>query len=390
MKLRHALFTAAAAAVISLPVHAQDEDPTPTQILLDQTPLGEPLRDARIVIGGLVQGGVTFGLDDPDGDEIVGRIFDFENQDPTLHQLMLFIERSVDTETQFDIGGRIEMIWGGDGRFTPSNGLLDDNGDEDNDEQFDITQIYLEVVLIAGDNALTAKVGKFITPLGYETVDPSQNAFYSHNLLFNLVPYSHTGVLLNWQASEKMQLFGGVSRGWDQSLEDNNDALDVIGGITYECSENTSSTISFTTGPEYADDNSHYKTAINLYVTHQYSDQLALAAEATYVYDSNQGQDGDAANTYGVCGYAILTLTDMVSVQGRAEWLNDTELAGGFDCNLYEATIGLDIRPFANDRIGRKLRIRPEFRADYAEHAIFDGGDDHLQMTAAIDALFTF
>jgi len=387
MRTHHLLTAAVAAASLALVSPVQAE----TRVLqtLIETRLLEDNKasDIGIEYGGWIQGSVTYAFDKSNGD-IETRVFDFEDQDPTLNQVAFFVDKQLDTEKSFDIGGRLEMIWGGDARFTASNGLFDD--DEDTQEQFDLTQLYVDLVLIPGENSLTLRAGKFITPLGYELVNPEANAFYSHNLLFLLVPYSHTGVLLTYQASENLSVFGGISRGWDQSLEDNNDAIDFIGGGTFAFSEATEAILSFTTGPEYADDNSHYKTAINLILSHQLSDQIFIAGEATYIYDSNQGQNGDAANTYGVGAWIGYTLTDEVTLNGRASWLNDTSRVDGFDTNVYEATVGVDIRPFVSDEIGKGLRFRPELRGDYAQDSIFDDGDDNLQFTAAIDAIFSY
>ena len=40
------------------------------------------------------------------------------------------------------------------------------------------------------------KVGQYPTPLGYETIDPSTNPFYSHSYIFQFgLPFKHTGAL---------------------------------------------------------------------------------------------------------------------------------------------------------------------------------------------------
>ena len=57
---------------------------------------------------------------------------------------------------------------------------------------------------------------------------------------------------------------------------------------------------------------------------------------------------------------------------------------------VYEGTIGLAIKPMPHDNLGSNLVLRPELRYDYSDQGIFDGGTDNYQVTAAIDAIFTF
>lgn len=75
---------------------------------------------------------------------------------------------------------------------------------------------------------------------------------------------------------------------------------------------------------------------------------------------------------------------------GRLEWFNDTSRVDGFDCNIYAATFGVNVTPFPDDAIGQFFKLRPEIRYDYATEAIFNGGEDHNLLTAAIEGVFTF
>ena len=46
------------------------------------------------------------------------------------------------------------------------------------------------------DGGIDLKVGQYPTPLGYETIDPSTNPFYSHSYIFQFgLPFKHTGAL---------------------------------------------------------------------------------------------------------------------------------------------------------------------------------------------------
>ena len=77
----------------------------------------------------------------------------------------------------------------------------------------------------------------------------------------------------------------------------------------------------------------------------------------------------------------------------RLEWYRDA--AKGFStgapgrANVFEATVGVAITPFRNDKFLSKLLFRPEIRYDYSNHSVFNRGDKD-QFTFSVDALFTF
>ena len=63
------------------------------------------------------------------------------------------------------------------------------------ENQFDVHQAYLDFALPVG-SGLDIRVGKFVTLLGYELINPTQNALFSHSYLFGFaIPLTQTGVL---------------------------------------------------------------------------------------------------------------------------------------------------------------------------------------------------
>src|SRR5687768_9970210 len=98
----------------------------PLMQLLERHDLAGPLDDARIRVFGHVEGGYTFNPDDPAGDLNVGRVFDAEANQFVFNQLDLAVERTVNpSRTEWDVGGRVEFLYGGDARFIHSNGMFD-------------------------------------------------------------------------------------------------------------------------------------------------------------------------------------------------------------------------------------------------------------------------
>src|SRR5579864_8419361 len=53
--------------------------PKPLMMGLEKTPIGKPLEDAGITLGGYVEGGYTVSFSRPPGDALAGRVFDTKN-----------------------------------------------------------------------------------------------------------------------------------------------------------------------------------------------------------------------------------------------------------------------------------------------------------------------
>src|SRR4051794_39551276 len=236
----------------------QPSSEKPLGMLLNKIGIGKPLSDAGITVGGFVEAGVTYNFDTPNSHVNVGRVFDFEDQDPTLHQVDLFIDKGVDpSKGKFDVGFHIEGIYGGDSRFIHSNGLdfygpgdATNGGQQFPDEQVDLVQAYATFGIPVG-KGLTITAGKFVTLLGQEYINSSLNQLYSRSFLFGFaIPFTHTGVLAKYNLTDKLSVTGGVTRGWEQSTKDSNEAIDGLGQLAYAVNDKLTLTLSVVSGPE--------------------------------------------------------------------------------------------------------------------------------------------
>jgi hypothetical protein len=149
------------------------------------------------------------------------------------------------------------------------------------------------------------------------------------------------------------------------------------------------------------DNNGAYRTAVDFVGSHQVTDRLTVLFDLVYGHQAAPSDlllfpgaaGSDAADWYGVAGYAVYRLDDRFSVAGRLEWFRDDE---GFvpvtavPQDLYEATLGLTITPMPADETWRNLKIRPEIRYDWSSEAFFDGLTKDNQFTAAVDLIFNF
>lgn len=363
---------------------------TPLMELLKAT----PLEKAGISVTGRVEGGFTYGANSPLDNTLTGRVFDSEHEDLTLNQAAIVIGRTVDT-SKFDVGGKMEWIYGADARFIHSLGLFDHLTGDGPENQWDLNQLYVDVSFGGG---WSARVGKFVALHGYETIDPTGNPLYSHSFLFDYaIPFTHTGVLVSHVVSPNLDYTFGVTRGWDTSLEDDNGTVDFLGQIHWKNEAgDTEAYLNVVTGADQPGDNDNWRTVVDLIVKRQLSKQLTLVINADYGYEANSAAtaEGSDAQWYGAAVYAINQVSPMLAVVARGEYFYDgdgarlTGAVGG--TGLYEATLGLNITPFPNDAIGKGLVIRPEIRADYSDKRFYDGGTDRFQLTAAIDAVFRF
>ena len=371
--------------------------------------MGDALRRARVEVSGYGEVGYTWNPDHDAGDEIFGRVFDNERGDHVqIDQLDLAVSRAaLRRRGQWDVGGKLEMIYGYDTFRFHSNGVnwygdcLDDAATSSL-LQFDLTQAYVDVNVPLG-TGLLVRLGKFVTPLGYETIQPTTSPLYSHSYLFGFAkPYTNTGILANYRPDEaaRWSLWGGVVRGWDQSLDDNNDAVSFLARVDYSPDERWEFRLGVITGPEgdacdcdCPVNNDIYRTVVDLVIGHDVSDRLRLAAEGLYGSDGAADANGNRADWYGAAGYATYAIDRRLTLNARLEWFHDgegTRLETGEDLDLVSATVGVTATPFPGNAVLSSLKLRPEVRFDHASKPEFDGGTRDHQVTLGIDALFTF
>ena len=385
----------------------------PLMSLLDQVGVADAFDRARLDLFGHVEGSYTRNADNPETGFNVGRVFDFEDDEPTLNQLDLNVQRLVGPDRpgnagagSFDVGGRVELLYGADARFIHAEGMFDHTDPEGGDtnditdgpeNQFDIPQAYVDVNVPVG-NGLRVRAGKF---LFFKQIDPNASVFYSHSFTFGAaLPFTLTGVTGYYEFTDALSLEAGVVRGWDDALEDENDAFTGVGRLRWRATDALNLSVAAITGPELPDDNHDHRTAVNFVASYRVSDNLTFLLDSIYGYQANAPGEG-ASDWYGAAVYGIYKVNDFVSAAARVEYYRDDEgfttgiaTAGpvfGFSSqSLYEATVGLTITPFAHDELGRNLKVRPEVRYDYSSEDFFDGFTEDDQVTFAVDAIFNF
>ena len=365
----------------------------PLMDLLDRAGLAKPLDDMGINLYGHVEAGYTWNFDDPDDELNPFRIFDFEHNEPILDQLDFTIERAVDyRKNKFDVGFKGEIMWGADAGIIHSNGLFDwYDGIRKPENQWDLTQAYVDVVIPVG-TGLRLRMGKFVNFVGYETINPTTGGivdFYSRSLIFFNYPFTHTGIIGTYDITKDVTLTLGISRGDNQSTDDNNDMISFLGSINWVISDQWALYFSNSTGPERTDNDDDYRATFDATLYYTPTKEFTAAGNVYYVFEEGGAADGDDAQLIAFALLAAYQIDPMFTIKGRVEWMHDDDnyRLGPIE-DIYEATVGLTIKPFPNDQWGQNLKIRPELRWDHSPDAAFHGDDN--QFTFGVDVVVTF
>jgi hypothetical protein len=399
-------------------------DRAPLMMALDKIGAAKTLDDLKLNIYGWVEAGYTYNHRHHSGDintPILPGPFNHEvGNHFMLNQVDLRFERLVDS-TKFDVGGLVEVMYGTDAGLIHSSGLGFNGNDPTTDGspadavpdkyrafyQFDLTQAYVDVNLPVG-NGLKLRLGKFATLLGNETIDPRGNLFYSHNWIFNALPFTQTGVLGSYTLNDQWSVTAGVTRGWDMTMEDTNGAIDGLGSIAFTPNKQWSAVLNWGVGPENPGDNGHYRTVLDPIISWQATEQLKLTLEGLYIYDGGLNAAAfDTTHAYGdVWGaalYASYAVNDNLTVNGRFEkyhtsaegTLGAVAAPAGGSLNIYEITLGTTITPLPKDALFKNLSVRPEIRYDFSDssaHMPFSSGGRPFkdQLTFAADIIIKF
>lgn len=274
----------------------------------------------------------------------------FRNQ-----QSWLYLEKKIDTTNGFDIGGRVDAMYGTDAADTQSFGnefgKYDFSGSFTRGiSGFAIPQAYVEL----GYDKFSLKGGHFYTLLGYEVVPAPGNFFFSHAFtMYKSEPFTHTGAVLSYTGIDKLTLYGGWTAGWDTGFDQYRGGSNFIGGATYAPFDWLSATYLLTAGDlGWIGEGYSHSIVVNTKPCENLtwvflSDLTAIGNDYT---DDNGNRVRFDYDTYSVVNYLLYSIMDEVGVGTRFEWYRNQ------DVNYYEWTAGFNLKLLPN------LLIRPEGR----------------------------
>lgn len=361
-------------------------------------------------LGGWVQQGITFNADRP-ADRFNGTVTTNDrDSEYQLNQAWLYLVRPTHTGGYgWDLGGRIDVIYGTDWRYGQSAGLEDRINSANRFYGLVLPQFYAEVAW----NDLAVKLGHFATMTSYEVVPSPMNFFYSHSYLMAgyFDPLLVTGFQAEYKWNEEWTLSAGMNNGW-LTFEDPGHTYNFLGGAKWSSGDGrTRLSVMVDTGTQLGFTGPHVRTSVYTVLVHQLNEKLTYAGQVTAGRESEGSfiRPGEDAQWYGMEHVLIRTFHPKWSAGVRYEWVRDEDgarIAGiggllgtdrgwrglpGFSGSFHEFSLGLNWRPHPN------AVLRPEIRWDWYDGPAnpfgqlpFDDKRDASQFTAAVDLLVTF
>ena len=326
-------------------------------------------------IGGWLAWGTYFnshGLRNSTGNAPLG--FNNISNQLQLHQAWIYAERPLAND-QASWGYRTDFLFGSDAPDTQAfgDGGWDASWDTSGQYGFALPQLYLQ----ASWQGWRAKLGRFFTILGYETVQAPNNFFYSHAYTqYYNEPFTHTGVLFDRNLGDDWTIYAGWTAGWDSGFGNNFGGSTFLGGFSYSPTDNFAATYATSIGDSGVDlpgANSVYSHSIIL--------DFAFGRGWNYIFQTDlQYRDSDSAlapgvfnsKQYGINQYLIKKINCRWSAGTRVEWLYAGE-GNGPPLNRPIATPGSHYHAITfglNYQRSRSLVIKPEVRYDWVD---FDG-----------------
>ena len=216
---------------------------------------------------------------------------------------------------------------------------------------------------------ITFTLGQFNTFYGYEVISPAGNFNYSVSYLFNAGPFSHTGLKMDYAASEDLSFMLAVTNPH---------------GITAGSNPTDNYQLGFQTGYKgqyfnlaYGSDGFGFDDVLYLDYTGGFdvSDAFYLGINAAYANSS----DADAGYQ-GIALYLQNTFSDTFSLGLRPEFFTTTSGAGDSNQSAYTLT--------GNTSLSESLKLITELRYDTSSDVTFFGKDNVTGVTLA--AVYSF
>lgn len=377
-------FSAVAVMASFVPGSAQAD-----QGLLSAALLGETEEKPFIDVKGWLSQGFTWNTKSSGNNGPVG--FNDSGNEYQMNQLYLALDRSVAQEAdEWDLGGRVDVMYGTDARFVRSVGF--DDSITDRYYSLAIPQAYLETNIPVFDG-VTFKAGHFYSPVGYERVTAPDNFFYSRSYArIYGEPITHWGGLFSKSFCDgQYNVYAGAVQGWD-NLDDYTDHnLSFLGGFSSEIAEGTVLAGSVISGNEGVQLN---RTLVNVWVSHEFTDKLKWVVQHDNGFQELAG--GSNAQWFGFSNYVVYKLSDMLSTGVRGEWFRDDDgfavantsrSSVGSKGSYWGLSWGVNVNPVSY------FTLRPEVRYDWKRSPKtepFDRGTNNDQLLVAMDAIFKF
>jgi len=364
----------------------------------------------KLSVGGYVASDYEFWLNQPSAAPVnatvPGRVFDSKANvfDYTGELTLAYADTASGTSSNVD------LLYGAlSNAINPTAGGLNDG--------ITIGQAYISQAF----GPLTLDLGKFATPVGYETWNVTANANFSRSLTYSLEPFFQTGIKLDYAGpagftanlwldngnSVDVYNGGGVDngKGWGVALGYSGIKNLALNAQFYSSNAGLYSSTGFNFNGPWFDTNDF----IDVNAAYTLNDSLSFAAE--YLYDTMI--DGGPSQSFGGVTYPFspkvnafalyatyVTPVKNLTVSGRAEQVDspDARQFGGWTGTANGHNVGLPDLIIDSYTLPAKYAMGPvtdilEYRADAANGYDFlngDGTSSKIDSTVTVAATYGF
>lgn len=325
------------------------------------------------------------------------------NPDFNVNQAWIWLGKDARTETNdFDFGFRLDAFYGTDAFFASANNsdYLRQDGSVKKywDSNFfrggypspgiyglALPQTYIEIAYYKWK--LTA--GRFFSFVGYESVDATQNNFYSKTFYTLSLPSSATGSMLQKSFGPfdfTAAAYSGLDSGFDNPYKD----YFFSGAANINTGKNTTISYSFIGGRYGGNTDGGARIFVpagafvyfhNLLFQFMPAKNLRLVTEAYYNQDNHSPSGGlPVNNIYGATEYAVYKINQAFSGGLRAEWTAYYHE----NKNSYAATANITYKP------AEWFYVRPEARYSWGTFPAYNGGKDTAQFNFGMEITAIF
>jgi hypothetical protein len=402
------------------------------------------MKDNNLKFGGWLETSVSANFNSSEDGYNGPVTFNDRTGELQMNQLYLYLQKVVNVNgDSFDIGGRVDFMYGTDSIFTQAYGSpafdpetlepldrghwdLHLSSHEDRFYGIALPQVYAEFNLPVG-NGIDVKAGHFYTPIGYEVVTAPDNFFVTKPYTMQYgEPFTHTGILGSYTVNSNWSFSAGAvtgsnTGGWDGNWDRDLGNWAFLGGVTWASDDAGTSLALTATAGERDEDSSAAWAMYSLVGKHNFTDKLHYIIQ----HDHGFADDVMTAHSYAVTGtpenaqwyginqYLLYDINEKVTAGLRAEWFRDhngfrvfgpgrcvaaTNATDNYACstadvlaypfegsNYYAVTAGLNYKP------AKWLSLRPNLRYDWTDKtAAFSGGTRSDQLLFTADMIVTF
>lgn len=353
-----------------------------------------------------------------------------------MNEAWIYADRPTNTEgAGWDLGWRADIFYGTNYRWDTSAGL-ESKWNSHDFYGVALPQAYIEVAY----NDLKVKAGHFVSPVGYYTVGTFNNFFNTLPYTYQYgEPFTHTGILATYSATDNLTVGAGVTNGWDSFgpwTASPTSRLGLAGAIppagAYNHNAGYLGTAAYANLLKEGDSLAYvqvYSREPNQVpnfaqgggFSTRYLQTLVysrpLSDKFNYVIQSDFGVQGKATVTgqtarwYGINQYLYYKYSNRWSWGVGIEWFRDEDgfrvsaplpsygspnargwpRGPGFAGNFYQCTLGPRWTPHPN------LVVRPNLRFDWYSGKTdinglhpYDDGTKNYQQILATDVIVTF